>query len=648
MKTIPHFLQMPEGSAAESNGRTRTRLWRGSISYSPTEALEPSKGTTYCDKASLGAALPSQQDCANEAGLEKSGIVKEAFLHIVSKTRFRAGTAVVFLFIALQAEAADLHVDFIHKVDSRPLHLDSIRYDNSRGESLSITRLAWLATGFSVTTASGDEIRIPDAVAYVPNRGTTVSLRNLPATKLKAVTFHVGPDKETNHADPSKFGANHPLNPNLNALHWDWQGGYIFIAIEGHWRTRDQRYPDGYAYHFARDANRTAITLPLEVDLLRDARVGIALDPLKLVDGLSFATDGATTHSSEGDPVSDRLKKNLTSAFHIAGIKKGGLPEPPNPPKPIDLPANPKPYPIKLPRHVPLPALPTDNPIIAQRVRLGERLFHDRQLSRNNTISCASCHQGETLTDPRQFSPGVDGRHGDRHSMPLFNLAWKTRFFWDGRATSLREQALQPIQDHLEMDESLENVVAKLKVDPDYPQRFAEAFGSGEITPQNIGLALENFLLTRLSFESKLDQSMKGKAILTPQEKRGFELFFTETEPRLGKRGADCFHCHGGAHFTDHAFHNNGLTITEDIGLAETTGLASDRYKFSTPSLRNVSKTAPYMHDGRFATLEEVVDHYNAPPTLSETLDPNLAKHRGGLGLSESDRAALVAFLRTL
>ena len=232
--------------------------------------------------------------------------------------------------------------------------------------------------------------------------------------------------------------------------------------------------------------------------------------------------------------------------------------------------------------------------------------------------------------------------------MPLFNLAWKSRFFWDGRAPSLRGQVLEPIQDPLEMDESLENVVAKLKADPDYRPLFTAAFGSGEVTPLNVSLALENFLLTRLSFDSKLDRSLRGKASLTPEEQRGFELFFTETEPRLGKRGADCFHCHGGAHFTDHAFHNNGLALTDDTGLAEVTGLASDRYKFSTPSLRNVSKTAPYMHDGRFATLEEVIEHYNAPPTLSDTLDPNMAKHRGGLGLSEADQVALVAFLETL
>jgi YHYH protein/Di-haem cytochrome c peroxidase/Cytochrome c len=232
--------------------------------------------------------------------------------------------------------------------------------------------------------------------------------------------------------------------------------------------------------------------------------------------------------------------------------------------------------------------------------------------------------------------------------MPLFNLAWKTSFFWDGRAPALRAQALIPIQDHLEMDETLENVVAKLTANPAYPPLFAAAFGSGKISPENIGLAIETFLLTKLSFDSKLDRSLKGQATLTDEEKRGFELFFTESEPRLDRKGADCFHCHGGAFFTDHALHNNGLSPTWDLGLEKTTGKETDRRKFSTPSLRNIALTAPYMHDGRFATLEKVIDHYNSRFERSPTLDPNLAKHPAGLGLTPADTAALIAFLKTL
>ncbi|MEP4077665.1 MbnP family protein [Haloferula sp.] len=557
-------------------------------------------------------------------------------------------STVLSVIAVATATAAPLHLDFVPEIDRKRLLTDSLRYENSRSETFSITRLDWLVSGFSLSTADGETINVADTIAFIPLRGTALTLPKLPEKKITSITFHIGPDKETNHSDPAQYTANHPLNPNFNNLHWDWQGGYIFLAIEGHWRSGNQKLPGGFAYHFANDWNRTTVTLPLDLNLKDESRVTITLDPQKILEELSFAEDGATTHSAEGDPVAARLKTNLSSAFRIAGIQKGGIPTPPNPPKPIDLPARPEGFSITLPKHVPLPALPSDNPILKSRVTLGEKLFNEPKLSRTNAISCASCHQGEALSDPRRFSPGVDGEHANRHSMPLFNLAWKTSFFWDGRATSLRAQTLVPIEDHLEMDESLENVVAKLKSDSAYPPLFAAAFGSGKITPENIGLAIENFLLTRLSLNSKLDQSVKGKATLTAEEQRGFELFFTESEPRLGKLGADCFHCHGGALFTDHSFHNNGLATTDDIGLEKTTGKASDRYKFSTPSLRNIALTAPYMHDGRFATLEEVIDHYNADFERNETLDPNLAKHPQGLGLSDDDKKALIAFLKTL
>jgi cytochrome c peroxidase len=562
-------------------------------------------------------------------------------MHSISMALVSAGTG-------CSLQAAPLHLGFTHEAAGGPLLRDSIRYETKAGETFSVTRLAWLASDFTFVTQDGQTIPRPALHTFIDTSGGNISIADLPALKLKSVSFHLGPDEKMNHADPAGFAANHPLNPNRNRLHWDWQGGYIFLAMEGHWRAPGDKLPAGYAWHFARDPNRTRITLPLEVDLRNEARATIALDATKIADGLSFARDGATTHSAEGDQVAVRIKANLSGAFRVLGIETGGVPTPPNPPKPIDLPSNPQAFPITLPRHIPLPALPSDNPLLASRVRLGEKLFHEPKLSRTNAMSCVSCHQTEVMSDSRRFSPGVDGKHGERHSMPLFNLAWKSRFFWDGRAPSLRAQVLMPIADHLEMDESLENVIAKLKADPVYPPLFSKAFGSGAMTAANLSLAIENFLLTRLSFDSKLDRSMKNQATLSDEEKRGMELFFTESEPRLGKRGADCFHCHGGALFTDHEFHNNGLSTTNDVGLEKVTSKASDRFKFSTPSLRNIALTAPYMHDGRFATLEEVIDHYNTGFTRNETLDPNLAKHPQGLGLPDEDKKALIAFLKTL
>ena len=184
----------------------------------------------------------------------------------------------------------------------------------------------------------------------------------------------------------------------------------------------------------------------------------------------------------------------------------------------------------------------------------------------------------------------------------------------------------------------------------DYPALFTEAFGSPEITAEKISLALEQFVLTLTSFDSKFDRALRGEAKFTQPEQRGFELFMTEYEPRSGRFGADCFHCHGGALFSDHQFHNNGLdAVPLDLGRFLVTTNAGDRGKFSTPSLRNIALTAPYMHDGRFKTLEEVVEHYSTGLKRSATLDPNLAKHPdGGVRLMVEDQRALVAFLNTL
>lgn len=543
-----------------------------------------------------------------------------------------------------------LHLTFTHHVSDQPLHLDSLRYENAAAETWSATRISYLVSGLTLHAG-------PDTPAFVSatdgfidaaTSRTRWSLPQIPPGTYSALTFHIGLDKVRNHSDPAKYGADHPLNPNLNKLHWDWQGGYIFLALEGHWRGQGARFPEGYAYHFANDENLTRVTLEGPITIMAETDLAVALDLAKVLDGLSFGKDGATTHSRPGDPVATRLRENLPAGFRLVQVAPTPAAAARSELKPIDLPADPTPYPLTLPRHVPIPGLPRDNPLIVERVALGEKLFSEPKFSRTNTLSCASCHHGPTFSDPRRFSPGVDGLHPNRHSMPLLNLAWKSGFFWDGRASSLREQVLMPIEDHLELDESVEKVVDELQADPAYPPLFEAAFGSGETSSLTISLALENFLLSRLSFDSKFDASLKGQATLTEEEGRGMKLFFTESEPRLGRKGADCFHCHGGSLFSDHGFHNNGLATNDDIGLEVATGRASDRFKFSTPSLRNVSLTAPYMHDGRFATLEEVIEHYNAPVTYTATLDPNLAKHPHGLGLDETDKAALIAFLKTL
>lgn len=309
------------------------------------------------------------------------------------------------------------------------------------------------------------------------------------------------------------------------------------------------------------------------------------------------------------------------------------------------------PFPFRFSPALPRPQLPPDNPLTREGVELGRELFHDFRLSGNGSQSCASCHHPPlAFSDRRRFSVGAFGDIGKRQSMPLTNLAWKSSFFWDGRAPTLRRQVLMPIEDRTEMHASLPEIVRHLDDDEDYPAMFKAAFGSPRIDADRIARALEQFLLSIVSDDSKFDRSTRGEEVLTDEEKLGATLFNTEYDPARGLRGADCFHCHGGPLFRSTAFANNGLDgSAPDIGRMKVTKLEGDRGKFAVPSLRNVAITAPYMHDGRFATLEEVIDHYDHPLKRSATLDPNLAKHPAeGMKLTPEEKSALVAFLKTL
>ena len=549
--------------------------------------------------------------------------------------------------------ASNLEITIEPVFNGEPLRLDSLRYENAAGETLSVTRLSYLLSDFSLERNDGSWVGFPGITAWfdAASRRNAVLLENAPEGNFRSIRFHIGPDAVANAADVSKIPANDPLSPGLNGLHWSWQGGYIFMALEGHYR-RGNAEPSGYAHHLARDPNRTRISLNAPLDLSHDAGVLIQFDLAALLNAprpLSFEKDGSATHSREGDPIASALVANLPGAFRVSRVASAAIAaRNPPPVTPIDLPEKFTPFRFTMSRTFPVPDLPRDNPLINERVALGEKIFHEKALSRDGTISCATCHQAESaFTDRLPVSIGIEGRKGDRNAMPLFNLAWKKEFFWDGRAKSLREQVLMPIQDHREMDESLARVCEKLAAGPDYPRLFQAAFRSPGISGEKISLALEQFLLTLSARDSKFDRALAGKVPFTDDEKRGLELFMTENEPRTGQLGADCFHCHGGPLFSDHQFHNNGLDGGEP-GRSKVTGLPGDEGKFATPTLRNVYLTAPYMHDGRFATLEEVIEHYSSGVHRSATLDPNLAKHSGnGLNLDTADKAALVAFLKT-
>lgn len=303
----------------------------------------------------------------------------------------------------------------------------------------------------------------------------------------------------------------------------------------------------------------------------------------------------------------------------------------------------------------PPPGLPADNLPTKAGVQLGRMLFYEKALSKNSTMSCADCHQQKDMfSDIRQFSVGVDSMAGRRQAMSVFNLAWHTiGFFWDGRAATIREQALHPIQDPVEMNESLDNVVSKLSAMKIYQDQFIRAFGTPDITEERIGLAIEQFELTIVSVDSKFDRFEQGLATLTPSEERGRQLYFGNADLQNGIKGAECVHCHGGPNFSNDFFVNNGLDSESnftDLGRFEFSNADTDKAVFKVPTLRNIALTAPYMHDGRFATLEEVIEHYNTGVKNSSTLHHSMGHNtqHGGLQLNQQDKDDLIVFLETL
>ena len=303
----------------------------------------------------------------------------------------------------------------------------------------------------------------------------------------------------------------------------------------------------------------------------------------------------------------------------------------------------------------PAPNIAADNPLTVQGVKLGRMLFYEKAMSGDGKLACAGCHLQEfAFTDSARFSIGIRGKKGGRQAMSVFNMAWHSNeFFWDGRAHLLRDQSLLPIQDKLEMDETLENVVGKLNEKQTYKDQFIRTFGTDEITSLKISLALEQFMNSITSTNSKYDAYLKDTTVFSASEKRGFKLFNTEYNQFLpDQSGADCQHCHGGANFENDQYMNNGLDADgaiQDSGREKASKDAADKGKFKVMSLRNIAITAPYMHDGRFNTLEEVVEHYNNGLQASTTLDPALEQTRGtGLRLTTQDKKDLVAFLKTL
>ena len=301
------------------------------------------------------------------------------------------------------------------------------------------------------------------------------------------------------------------------------------------------------------------------------------------------------------------------------------------------------PFIIEIPSGFPDMNIPDNNPMTVEGVALGNKLFHDKILSGNGTQACASCHsKSAAFSDPNQFSTGIDGFIGDRNASTIINVGWNNNLNWDGSAINLEEQAFEPINNPIEMNDNWSNIENKLNADDEYPSLFKNAFNIDYIDSNHIVMAIAQFERTLISANSKFDKYLRGETQLTASELGGYAIFNSEK--------GDCFHCHGTQMFMDNLFHNNGLDPEPftDLGLGKVTNDPADNGKFKTPTLRNIEFSSPYMHDGRFESLEEVVEHYNSGGEYSLTVDPLMKKLGVGLQLTNQEKQDLVAFLKTL
>jgi cytochrome c peroxidase len=318
-------------------------------------------------------------------------------------------------------------------------------------------------------------------------------------------------------------------------------------------------------------------------------------------------------------------------------------PEPPSPGGGIQY----QPTPVNLRKPANFPNVVYDlskNPLTVEGVALGKTLFYDPLLSRDTTISCGFCHQqfaGFGHSD-HPLSHGIGGKFGTRNVPGLDNLAWGREFFWDGGVTNLDELPISPIQNPVEMDLKFSEALNRVQKNPRYPALFKAAFGSDTVTTARFLKAISQFLLTMVSADSRYDKYVRKETggELTSDELAGLNLFQQK-----------CSTCHATDLFTDRSYRNNGLPAgaINDQGRYTITLNEADRLKFRVPSLRNVEKTFPYMHDGRFATLEQALSHYTTGVKDSPTLDPAL-KTNGQLGiaLSATEKKQVITFLKTL
>lgn len=283
----------------------------------------------------------------------------------------------------------------------------------------------------------------------------------------------------------------------------------------------------------------------------------------------------------------------------------------------------PTPYELTIPPGFPYMVIPEDNPTTVEGIQLGRMLYYDSIIDKGNERSCGKCHVQQT-----SFT-------AEENCLPHINLAWNNAYLWKGEVRGVLENSML-----FEVEHFFETELKRLNAHSGYSKLFKNAFGVDKITSKEIAYALAQFVRTLNSNNSKYDRFLRGETTLTQSEEAGYKLFFTEE--------GDCFHCHGTILLTNNTFHNNGLDSILTPGRSEITGKQKDIGKYKTPTLRNIAFTAPYMHDGRYETLEEVIDFYSEGLVWSSTIDPLMKKaHKGGVHLNNQEKLDLIAFLKT-
>ena len=287
----------------------------------------------------------------------------------------------------------------------------------------------------------------------------------------------------------------------------------------------------------------------------------------------------------------------------------------------------------------------SNNPLTQKGFELGKKIFYDGRLASDGVISCGFCHiQEDAFTHHgHTFSHGVGDGIGTRNAPPIQNMAYQTQFFWDGAADHIEMLSMAPISNELEMNGNIIDIINMMKNDAEYKMLYKQAFQNGEVNSENMLKALAQFMTMLTSSNSRFDKYRRNETggTLTQEELDGYTIF-----------NQKCASCHATDIFTDNTFRNNGLPINpqiDDIGRMRVTGIEAQKYKFKVPSLRNIEKTAPYMHDGRFYTLDAVLNHYSSGVADTQNLDPSL-NNNGTLGipLAASEKTKLIAFLKTL